>query len=143
MTCVIELLNKQPEIGLVLCSTIFFVHCWSIKVQFTLLTKIKLNAHSCDELSLWHSFPSSSYTPSYALKWRDNNVNFLKFFKQKIQMTEILWLLFVCLDIEKEFEENERRLMELSSELVTLNCEMQVHLQVRKDDFIASKYEKR
>ena len=36
-------------------------------------------------------------------------------------------------DIEKEFEENERRLMELSSELFTLNCEMQVHLQVIED----------
>ena len=35
-------------------------------------------------------------------------------------------------DIEKEFEDNERRLMELSSELVGLNCEMQVHLQVKK-----------
>ena len=37
-------------------------------------------------------------------------------------------------DIEKEFEENERRLMELSSELVALNCEMQVHLQVRRSN---------
>ena len=44
-------------------------------------------------------------------------------------------VIIACLtfaDIEKEFEDNERRLMELSSELVGLNCEMQVHLQVKK-----------
>ena len=34
-------------------------------------------------------------------------------------------------DVEKEYEETERRLLELSSELQRLNCEMQVHLQVR------------
>ena len=34
------------------------------------------------------------------------------------------------LDIEKEFEENERRLIELSTELVKLNCEMKIHLDV-------------
>lgn len=36
-------------------------------------------------------------------------------------------------DVEKEYEETERRLMELSSELVSLNCEMMIHLQVIED----------
>ena len=35
--------------------------------------------------------------------------------------------------MEKEYEETERRLMELSSELVSLNCEMMIHLQVIED----------
>ena len=34
--------------------------------------------------------------------------------------------------MESEYEETERRLMQLSEELVRLNCEMSVHLQVRK-----------
>ncbi len=32
--------------------------------------------------------------------------------------------------MEKEYEETERRLQQLSDELVALNCEMMVHLQV-------------
>lgn len=36
-------------------------------------------------------------------------------------------------DVEKEYEETERRLMELSSQLVALNCEMMIHLQVIED----------
>ena len=36
-------------------------------------------------------------------------------------------------DVEKEYEETERRLMELSSELVSLNCEMLIHLGVIED----------
>jgi len=36
-------------------------------------------------------------------------------------------------DVELEFEENERRLTELSSQLVALNCEMMIHLQVIDD----------
>lgn len=39
----------------------------------------------------------------------------------------------IVADIEKQFEDNERRLMELSSELVTLNCEMKIHLDVVED----------
>ena len=35
--------------------------------------------------------------------------------------------------MEKEYEETERRLMELSSELVSLNCEMMIHLRVIED----------
>ncbi len=35
--------------------------------------------------------------------------------------------------MEKEYEETERRLMELSSQLVSLNCEMMIHLQVIED----------
>merc|ERR1712029_1160277 len=35
--------------------------------------------------------------------------------------------------IEKEFEDNEKRLIDLSSELVSLNCEMQIHLEVIMD----------
>lgn len=33
-------------------------------------------------------------------------------------------------EVEKEYEDTERRLLELSSELVELNCEMMIHLQV-------------
>ena len=42
-------------------------------------------------------------------------------------------MLYDFLDVEKELEETERRLMELSSDLVALNCEMQIHLQVIED----------
>ncbi len=43
-------------------------------------------------------------------------------------------------DVEIEFEDNERRLMELSSQLVSLNCEMMIHLQVieEKSNFYRS-----
>ena len=36
-------------------------------------------------------------------------------------------------DVEKEFEETERRLTELSAELVSLNCQMMIHLQAIED----------
>ena len=38
--------------------------------------------------------------------------------------------MYIFSDIESEFESNERKLMALSQELVTLNCEMQIHLRV-------------
>ena len=34
------------------------------------------------------------------------------------------------LDMEKEYEENERQLKNLSAELEKLNCEMQIHLEI-------------
>ena len=34
-------------------------------------------------------------------------------------------------DVEKEYEETESRLMDLSTELVSLNCDMMIHMQVR------------
>ncbi len=36
-------------------------------------------------------------------------------------------------DVEKELEETERRLLSLSQELGSLNCEMMVHLQILED----------
>ncbi len=38
--------------------------------------------------------------------------------------------LCIFTEVEKEYEETERRLMQLSEELVSLNCEMMIHLQV-------------
>ena len=36
-------------------------------------------------------------------------------------------------DVEKEYEDTERRLLALSDELIALNCEMNIHLQVIED----------
>ena len=35
------------------------------------------------------------------------------------------------LDMEKEYEENQRQLDSLSSQLTQLNCKMQIHLMVK------------
>lgn len=39
----------------------------------------------------------------------------------------------VIRDIEKEYEDNESKLNELSKQLISLNCEMMIHLQVIED----------
>ena len=43
--------------------------------------------------------------------------------------------MYICnlSDVEKELEDTERRLLALSQELVSMNCEMMLHLKILQD----------
>ena len=50
---------------------------------------------------------------------------------------------FCFAEVEKEYEETERRLQQLSDELVSLNCEMMIHLQVKRESRVTMSSQRR
>ena len=50
-----------------------------------------------------------------------------------VSYPQMINLQYLILDVESEFEDNERKLNDLSAQLVGLNCNMLIHLQVIED----------